>query len=216
MADHEEDYWDRFARTFDEDQRYITGEAIQKAILKELAEEQNLGQVIEFGCGSGFYTQALAKNSTRIVATDLSDKMLEMAQARLKGIENVTFQKANCESTTFPTEIFDTAVMMNLVQVIKNPLNSFLECSRVLKSGGKLLIASVTGHSVKWFYKAGVSVRFLMKWGKPLPYFRANLSPDQLAPLLRKAAFEVEESKIIGEKTKALYVRARKESQRTA
>jgi len=210
MAGRKEDYWGRFAGTFDEDQRYIVGEAIQKALVEELSGEQNLGEVVEFGCGRGYYTQAFANSSKRVVATDLSDEMLEMARVQLKGFENIAFQKANCDSTSFPAETFDTAIMINLIHVIENPLNSLLECHRILKSGGKLLVASYTGHSMKWLHRAGMAIRFLKKWGKPLPYFSGNLSPGQLALLLEKAAFVVEESKIVGDTTKALYLRARK------
>jgi len=211
MAGHKEDYWGRFAGTFDEDQRYIAGEAIQRALAEELSGEQNLGEVIEFGCGRGYYTQAFANKSKRVVATDLSDEMLEMARIQLKRFENITFQKANCESTTFPAGAFDTAIMINLIHVIENPLNALLECHRILKNGGKLLIASYTGYSMKWLHRVGMAIRFLKKWGKPLPYFSGSLSPDQLVVLLEKAAFVVEESKTIGDKTKALYLRARKE-----
>jgi len=59
--------------------------------------------------------------------------------------------------------------------------------------------------------RIGMIMRFLKKWGKPLPYFNPKLSSDHLSVLLKKAAFVIEESKIIGDKTKALYLRARKE-----
>jgi ABC-2 type transport system ATP-binding protein len=211
MTAQKEDFWGRFAGTFDNDQRYIVGEDTPKAILEELSNEQSLGEVVEFGCGSGFFTRALTNNSKSVVATDLSDEMLEMARHKFKGIQNITFQKANCKSTDFPAEAFDTAVMINLIHVIENPLDSLLECHRILKTGGKLVIASYTAYSMSLLPRIGMIMRFLKKWGKPLPYFNPKLSPDHLGVLLKKAAFVIEESKIIGDKTKALYLRARKE-----
>jgi ubiquinone/menaquinone biosynthesis C-methylase UbiE len=210
MADQNEEYWDKIAGTFDEDQTYIVGEAVQEAIIQELSKEQDLGDVVEFGCGRGYYTRALTNNSKSIVATDLSDAMLDMGRNQLSEFRNITFQKANCKSTVFPAGTFDTAIMINLIHIIENPLDCLLECNRILKTGGKLSIVSFTGHSMALFSRIGMIFRFIRRWGKPLPYFNPALSPHQLAALLEKAAFTLEESKIIGDKSKALYVRAKK------
>jgi ubiquinone/menaquinone biosynthesis C-methylase UbiE len=211
MEKRKEDYWGKFAHTFDEDQKYVVGEVIQRTIIDKLSTERDLGNAVEFGCGRGYYTGVIAKNAKRVVATDISDEMLEMARHQFKGIQNITFQKANCKSTDFPAEAFDTAVMINLIHVIEDPLDSLLECHRILKTGGKLVIASYTAYSMSLLPRIGMIMRFLKKWGKPLPYFNPKLSPDHLGVLLEKAAFVIEESKIIGDKTKALYLRARKE-----
>jgi len=211
MAGRREDYWSRFARTFDEDQKYIVGEAIQRIIIEKLSTEPDLGNVVEFGCGRGYYTGVLANNSKRVVATDISDEMLEMARTQLQGFQNITVQKANCDSTAFPAEAFDTVVMINLIHVIDNPLNSLKESHRILKPGGALLLASYTGFTMKRFDRIKLAMRFLRKWGKPCPYFRKDLSPNYVNPLVEKAGFTVQECRVIGDKSKALYLKARKE-----
>ena len=210
MAGRKEDYWGKLARTFDEDQKYIVGEAIQKTLVEKLSAERNLGEVVEFGCGRGYYTAALANNSKRVIATDISDEMLEMARGQLQGFQNIAFQKADCENTTFPAETFDTAVMINVIHVIENPLNSLKESYRILKAGGTLLLASYTGFTMKRFDRIKLVMRFLRKWGKPCPYFRPDLSPNYVNPLVEKAGFVVDESQVIGDKAKALYLKARK------
>jgi ubiquinone/menaquinone biosynthesis C-methylase UbiE len=211
MAKRREDYWGRFARTFDEDQTYIVGEAIQRTIIDKLSIERGLGDVVEFGCGRGYYTGVIATNSKQVIATDISDEMLEMARRQLEGFPNITVQKANCDSTAFPAEAFDTVVMINLIHVIDNPLNSLKESHRILKAGGTLLLVSYTGFTMKLFDRLKLVIRFLRKWGKPCPYFQPGLSPDNLNPLVEKAGFTVQESQVIGDKSKALYLKARKE-----
>ncbi len=211
MADSEKDYWGKFAQTFDEDQTYIVGEAIQEAIIAKLSTERSLGNVVEFGCGRGFYTGVLAKNAKQVVATDVSDEMLGMARARLEGFSNVTVQKANCDDTSFPAEAFDTVVMINLIHVIDNPSDALKESHRILKGGGTLLVSSYTSFTMKKFEKIKLVIRFLRKWGKPCPSFQGNLSPSNLNPLVEKAGFTVQESQVIGDRSKAVYLRARKE-----
>jgi len=211
MAVHNEDYWGRFAGTFDEDQTYIVGEAIQRAIIAKVSAERDLGNVVEFGCGRGYYTGVIAKNAKQVVATDISDEMLELARRQLEGFPNITVQKANCDSTPFPAEAFDTVVMINLIHVIDNPSDTLKEGHRILKAGGTLLVSSYTGFTMKRFERIKLVLRFLRKWGKPCPSFQTNLSPANLNPLVEKAGFTVQESQVIGDSSKAVYLRARKE-----
>jgi len=58
MSDYKkEEYWSKFANTFDEDQTYIVGEPVQQAVLERLSGESDLGELLELGCGAGFYTK---------------------------------------------------------------------------------------------------------------------------------------------------------------
>lgn len=52
-------------------------------------------------------------------------------------------------------------------------------------------------------------MRYLKRWRKPAPYDR-NLSPDKLAELVKHAGFMVEESKLIGNDTRAVCLRGKK------
>jgi methylase of polypeptide subunit release factors len=55
--------------------------------------------VLEFGCGTGSTAIAHAPYVKRILATDVSAKMIEIARANAEraGIENVTFGQAAVE-----------------------------------------------------------------------------------------------------------------------
>jgi len=75
--------WGEMAERFDESTRYVVGEAICKEISERLSKEKNLGEAIEFGCGTGYFTRAIAKNAARIIATDVSKDMLDMAKVQL-------------------------------------------------------------------------------------------------------------------------------------
>lgn len=211
MLERKEEYCSRFADTFDEDQKYIVGEAVQQAVIGRLSEERDLGEVVELGCGRGYYTKAIARNATQVLATDLSDEMVEAARTQLKEFQNITVQKADCEDTAFPSERFDTVVMVNVVHFIENPDKCLQESYRILKAGGVLLLADYTGYGMKWFQIMKMGMRFLKKWGKPPRYARkGSLSPDELSSLVESAGFKVEEVQLIGDQTKALYLKGRK------
>jgi ubiquinone/menaquinone biosynthesis C-methylase UbiE len=212
MADYKkEKYWSKFANTFDEDQAYIVGGAVQRqAIIDRLSGERDLGELIELGCGAGFYTKVLAANASHVMATDLSDEMLAVARTQLKDLQNVTVAKADCEKTAFPDGKFSSVFMANLIHIIENPLKTLQESHRILKNGGLLLIVNHTGYGMKWFEIMKMGIRFLRRWGKPPPYSKSKLSPDELRSLVESAGFKVEEVQLIGDKSKAIYLKGRK------
>jgi len=113
--------WGEMADKFDETAGYVVGEAINEEISEKLSKERNLGNVIEFGCGTGYFTKVIAKNAKHVIATDISYGMLEMSKKKLKDYENVSFQKADCKATDFSNKEFDTILMVNLLHVIKEP-----------------------------------------------------------------------------------------------
>ena len=214
MSDYKkEEYWSKFANTFDEDQTYIVGEPVQQAVLERLSGESDLGELLELGCGAGFYTKVLAANASHVMATDLSDEMLAVARIQLKDLQNVTIEKADCESTAFPDGKFDSIFMANLIHVIENPSIAIKESYRILKDGGLLLVIDYTAYGMRWFEKMKMGIRVLRKWakwGKQPAYSKGNLSPDELCSLVESAGFKVEEVQLIGDKCKAIFLKGRK------
>lgn len=205
-----EEYWSKLANNYYEDQKYIVGEAVIQAVIRKLSKEIDLGEVVEFGCGRGFFTRIIARNATKVLASDFSDEMVEAARTELKEFQNIDIQKVNCEDTGLPSDMFDTVVMVNVVHFIENPAKCLQESYRILKAGGTLLLADYTGYGMKWFEMMKMGIRFFMKWGKPPGYGKKALSPDELGSLVEIAGFEVKEIQLIGDKTRAIYLKSRK------
>ena len=197
MTEREEEYWGKSAQSYDDNLEYIVGRSLIQAIKKVLQEERDLKELIEFGCGTGLSTKALVKNAKHIIATDVSDEMVEMATKKLKRFKNVTVQKADCYSTSFPSGRFDTVFMASLLNVIEYPLDALRESYRVLKDGGRLLILQGTNYGAKESEVVRRSTRFLERFGMPPPYFRADLSPEELTSLVEGAGFQVDEVQLL-------------------
>jgi len=217
MADRKEQYWSRYSRSYDEDAAYVVGKTLRAAIAEKLLGERGLGDVVEFGCGTGYFTNVLSKQAKHIVATDLSDEMLDAARMRLKDLHNVTVQKDDCERPSFPSLRFDTVFMANVIHTIENPSAALTESHRILKEGGLLLIVSYTDYGTYWFEQMELGLRYLQKFGMPPRYYR-NYSPDGLAHLVEDAGFSVEDIQLLRNRARALYLKARKKraGQRTA
>jgi len=204
-----EKYWSRFQTTYDENQEYVVGKDLLDDAKENLKRLSDLGEVLESGCGTGYFTEVIAQNADYVFATDLSDELLENAKKRLKKIDNVTIQKENCTSISFTSNKFDTVFMANLIHVIENPSLALQECYRILKDDGLLIITSFTNHGMKPLETIKLGFRFMKVWGKP-PKYTHRFSPDSLVSLMEAAGFTIEESKLLGDKTKALYLIGKK------
>ena len=49
-----------------------------------------LGELVEFGCGTGIYTETIVPKTTSMFATDLSDSLLAVARTRIGDHPKVT------------------------------------------------------------------------------------------------------------------------------
>ena len=205
MNKKKEKDWGKIAENFDELSDYVVGEAINKEISEKLSKEKNLGEVIELGCGTGYFTKVIAKNAEQIFAIDISEGMLEIAKRQLKDYKNISFHKADCKAITLLDKKFDTVLMFNLLHVIKNPFQALEESYRILKPKGKLITIDLTGYGMKKFEMLKLVFRYLRKMGKPPKSDKGNLSPDDLDYLAKKVGFEIEENKLLGDKIKAVY-----------
>lgn len=211
MSEHKtERYWSRYAHSYDEYADHVVGKALRQELLRKLSEERELGECIEFGCGTGYFTKALAKNSLRVFATDISDEILEVAKRQLEEFQNITLQKADCESTSFPSGRFDTVLMANVLHIIEAPLKALREGWRVLKDGGVIIVVSYTDYCMNWFEKMQLGMKYLMKFGMPPPYGMTNFSPEGLQSLVEGTGFKKEELQLLGSKPGALYFKGRK------
>ena len=205
-------YWNKAATTYEAYDEWLANSLIQ-AVSQKLIQEHDPGEVVEFGCGTGLFTKPLAQNAKHIVATDISDEMIKIARTRLEGYQNITVEKADCKNTSFSSGRFDTVFMGNLINVIQNPQKALQESWRILRNDGMLLITSGTSYSVSPFEKIKMlvkAIRVVRKWGIPPRYFRNNYSPDELGYLVESAGFKIEKVELIGDRIKALYLRARK------
>jgi len=204
-----EEYWSRFPDAYDKKMKYVVGEELIEGIVQELNRLPELGELVEFGCGTGIYTETIVLKTKSMYATDLSDSLLAVARKRIGNHPKVTIQKEDCIETSFPSEALDSVFMANLIHVIENPSALLQECHRILKGNGTLVIVTFTSHGMKLLEKIKMGVRFVKSWGKP-PAHTHSFSPENLASMVKDAGFTIREAKVIGDKTKALYIISQK------
>lgn len=97
--------------------------------------------VLETAAGTGVVTRALASRlapTTRIVATDLNQAMLDQAAQRL-GNGNVTWQQADALALPFNDRGFDVVACQFGAMFFPDKVRGYGEARRVLRPGGRFL-----------------------------------------------------------------------------
>jgi len=209
----EENYWSRFAASYDRDGEYVVGKQIIQLIEEALLAERSLGDALECGCGTGYFTKAIARNAKHLVAADLSTELLEVARIQLRGFKNVSIQKADCTNSSFPAGSFDSVFLTNLLHVIDNPLRCLHENHRVLRDRGSLIVVDFTGYGLRFAKKLKIGFRYLKTWGRPPRGGRNSMSPEQLVSLVEEAGFKVEQVRLLAAGANALYLKGTKQLQ---
>ena len=102
-------------------------------------------RLLDAGCGPGHTAMAFAPHVGEVVALDLSDAMLEQGRglAADRGLTNVEFRQGDAEHLPFDDDSFDRVTTRYSAHHWPHPAAALAEFRRVLRPGGRLLLADV-------------------------------------------------------------------------
>ncbi|WP_414471430.1 class I SAM-dependent methyltransferase [Microvirga sp. M2] len=120
------------------------GSLIFQPFAEDLAERLRdlaSGRILETAAGTGIVTRALVAAlppRVEIVATDLNQAMLDLAQTKLQA-PNVTWRQMDAQALPFEDGSFDAVVCQFGVMFFPDKTAAFREALRVLRPGGRFL-----------------------------------------------------------------------------
>lgn len=144
------------------------------------------GRVLELGVGTGANLPH-HPDGARVVAGDLSPRMLERARRRARRLgSDVELLRLDAEALPFPAASFDTVVATFVFCSVPHPVRGLREARKTLKPGGRLLLLEHVRSSGPWLGR-------LMDRLNPIAVrlTGANIDRDAVANVER-AGFEVE------------------------
>ncbi len=103
------------------------------------------GGVLDVACGPGIVSAALAPRAREVVGLDVTPEMLSKARQRCEaaGLRNVSFREGSATDLPFAEDAFDTVVTRLAIHHFSEPRQVLGEISRVLRPGGRLVLADI-------------------------------------------------------------------------
>ena len=183
------DFWNARAESYAKSP--VGDEAVYKGKLETTQRYFNSeSQVFEFGCGTGTTAIHHAPFVQKIVATDISSNMIEIAKEKAEDahITNVEFQCSTLEDFEAADASFDVVMAHNILHLLEDPEQAIRITYRLLKPGGVFVTSTVClGDSFSHW-------RVLLLVGKlfrKVPYVNV-LKRETLSRYFSDAGFEVD------------------------
>ena len=144
------------------------------------------GMILDFGCGKGDFTHMASKYCNSAYGIDCSEIAIDKAKTDYSEID---FQIVE-ENSRFPydNEVFDTILMIDVLEHILDTETLLEEVNRVLKPEGYLLITTSQLTRLKLF---GIALKAFDKYFYPTSPHIRYFTRNTLASLLRQKGFEV-------------------------
>ena len=170
--------YDETSRHYDQTRIAVGAEIILDCLARQAKPLEAL-RVLDAGCGTGAYSQAIVGRVGRLEAMDMSRGMLEAARAKLeqpRRAGRIAFHQASITALPFEAASFDGIMINQVLHHLPDdgapgyPLHRkvFAEFSRVLRPGGCLVINSCRRQQLDgayWYYQLAPAAKAAMAAG---------------------------------------------------
>ncbi|MFA5133277.1 MAG: methyltransferase domain-containing protein [Patescibacteria group bacterium] len=149
------DYWDTsYKNNILQRVWYILRFRILKRILKQVPDGAN---ILDVGCGSGFSMEKSIPPGKKfnVYGIDVTEDVILYAKNKRPAFH---FQVAYGENLPFENNFFDVVFYLDVIEHLKNPVESLREARRALKPGGVAVILVAKEHHplfrvIWWIWK---------------------------------------------------------------
>jgi len=125
-------FWNKRAKRFSESSNNESNKLVKKA-QKYLSKEL---QVLDFGCGTGGSTYAIAPHVNHVTGVDFSDEMIFYASQKKARINNVSFKATSIDDKQFNRASYDVIFAFNVLHLVDDLKAVSQRVDQLLKPGG--------------------------------------------------------------------------------
>jgi len=107
-------------------------------------EASRRGRLLDVGCGSGEFMAWMRDLGWDVVGLDSDSETVRVAREHY----GLDVRLGTIEDLAFPADSFDAVVMSHVIEHVPDPRGTFAECARVLKPGGRIVVATPNHESL--------------------------------------------------------------------
>jgi ubiquinone/menaquinone biosynthesis C-methylase UbiE len=207
MMNQSAKFWDKIS------ERYaklpVADEAAYQKKLQTTREYLNPEMaVLEIGCGTGSTAIRHAPYVKHIRAIDISAKMIEIAQKKLRAekIENITFEQSTIDDLKIEAQSIDAVMAHSILHLVEDKDEVIAKIYDILKPGGVFVSSTAClGDSILKLIKLIAPLGIVLGFMPAVKVFTGK----ELEASITNAGFEIDHHWSPG-KNKALFIVAKK------
>lgn len=165
-----------------------TWEATARALMTLL----HLGDVLDLAAGDGVFAELIARQARTLTCVDISPAVIAAARKRLAAFPQVRFHEGDMHALPFADASFDHVFAMHALSYSRDPERLIPEAARVLRPGGRLVVAALKTHRHEETQRA-------------YDHVNLGIAPERLRGMLVANRFSVEECRVSSREPRAPY-----------
>jgi SAM-dependent methyltransferase len=148
------------------------------------------GRLLDVGAGFGFFLAEMRGRGWEVTGVEISRKAIDYA----RDVLGLTVHPGPLEEVGFPENYFDAVTGFYVIEHLSNPMTFLIECYRIIKPGGLLLLRYPHTTPIKnLLHLFGMENRLY-----DLPAHLSDFSPEMIQKCLERVGFEECEQMIGG------------------
>ena len=159
------EYWEGEAGIYSEgikaELKSETAENWKNLILEYAPEKEHL-EVLDVGCGPGFFEIMLGKEGHHVTGIDITENMIHEAKENVKAAGlSADLMTMDCHNLNFPDETFDMVICRNITWTLDDPQKAYKEWLIRFQRTGSPNLAGLPGNMFRLLAN-GICI-FMMK-----------------------------------------------------
>ena len=144
-------YFRRNAARWNELRSLYVDEREVERVLAGFLPARGIRDLLDVGTGTGSMLELFGPRVTHAQGIDLSREMLAVARANLEraGLKNCVVRQADMFQLPFRGASFDAVTIHQVLHYVDNPGPAIAEAARVLRPGGRMLVADFAPHDLE-------------------------------------------------------------------
>jgi ArsR family transcriptional regulator len=171
-AERAQEYFKLNASEWDELRRLHVDDTAVEAKLLELIGTDTVDALLDLGTGTGRILQLLQNSYRRATGIDASRDMLAVARANLDkaGVLKASVRHGDILNLPLDGNEYDIVIIHQVLHFLVQPELALAEASRMLKTGGRLVIIDLAPHSLEYLrdehahLRLGFSHQTMAEW----------------------------------------------------